>query len=70
MQYRFKKLLKNAGIDDINFHALRLTFATRCIEMGIDVKTISELLGHSNVNITLNRYVHPEMIIRGIVWRN
>ena len=58
-QYRFKKFLQEAGIDDINFHALRHTFATRCVELGIDVKTISELLGHSNVNITLNRYVHP-----------
>lgn len=58
-QYRFKRLIKKAGIDDINYHALRHTFATRCVELGIDVKTISELLGHSNVNITLNRYVHP-----------
>jgi integrase len=59
-QYRFKKLIKEAGIEDINYHVLRHTFATRCVELGIDVKTISELLGHSNVNITLNRYVHPE----------
>jgi integrase len=58
-QYRFKKFIKKAGIEDINYHALRHTFATRCVELGIDVKTISELLGHSNVNITLNRYVHP-----------
>lgn len=58
-QYRFKKLVKKAGIQDINFHVLRHTFATRCVELGIDIKTISEILGHSNVNMTLNRYVHP-----------
>ncbi|MEA5144117.1 MAG: site-specific integrase [Oscillibacter sp.] len=58
-QYRFKKLIKAARIEDINFHALRHTFATRCVELGIDIKTLSEILGHSNVNITLNRYVHP-----------
>ncbi|MEL7564273.1 MAG: site-specific integrase [Dehalobacterium sp.] len=58
-QYRFKRLVKSAGISNINFHVLRHTFATRCVELGVDVKTISKLLGHSNVNITLNRYVHP-----------
>lgn len=58
-QYRFKKLIQKAGIADINYHALRHTFATRCVELGVDAKTISELLGHSTVNITLNRYVHP-----------
>lgn len=58
-QYKFKKLVKNAGIHPVNFHALRHTFATRCVELGVDAKTISELLGHSNVSITLNRYVHP-----------
>lgn len=58
MQYKFKKYLQIAGISDANFHALRHTFATRCIEAGVDVKVLSEVLGHSNVNITLDRYVH------------
>lgn len=58
MQYKFKKYLQVAGISDANFHALRHTFATRCIEAGVDVKVLSEVLGHSNVNITLDRYVH------------
>lgn len=61
MQYRFKKILKEAEITDINFHALRHTFATNCVENGMDVKSLSEMLGHSDVKITLNRYVHPTM---------
>lgn len=58
MQYRFKKYIQTAGISDANFHALRHTYATRCIEAGVDVKVLSEILGHSSVNITLDRYVH------------
>ena len=61
MQYHFKKYLKECGIEDTNFHTIRHTFATRCVELGIDAKTLSELLGHSSVNITLNRYVHSSM---------
>lgn len=51
--------LARHGIERFNFHRLRHTFATRCIEAGVDAKTTSELLGHANVNITLNLYVHP-----------
>ena len=61
MQYRFKKLLKENDVGDRNFHILRHTFATNCIENGMDVKALSEILGHSDVKITLNRYVHPTM---------
>ena len=61
MENRFKAILKKCGIKNVNFHALRHTFATRCIEVGFDVKTLSEILGHASVNITLNRYVHPTM---------
>lgn len=57
-QYYFKKVLKKCGIRDIKYHSLRHTFATRCIESGVDVKTLSEILGHSDVNVTLNTYVH------------
>lgn len=57
----FDKVLKNTKINHINFHALRHTFATNCISLGIDYKTVSELIGHANVNITLNLYVHPRM---------
>lgn len=41
------------------FHTLRHTFATNCIKVGMDPKSLSEVLGHSNVDITLNLYVHP-----------
>ena len=61
MGNRFKSVLRKCGIKAINFHALRHTFATKCVELGFDVKSLSEILGHSNVNITLNRYVHPSM---------
>lgn len=61
LQYRFKKYLKLAGIKNANFHALRHTFATRCVESGVDVKSLSEILGHSNIGITLSRYVHSSM---------
>lgn len=61
MENRFNAVLKRCNINKSNFHALRHTFATRCIELGFDVKSLSEILGHANVNITLNRYVHPSM---------
>lgn len=61
MQNRFKTALKNSEIEPANFHALRHTFATRCVELGFDVKSLSEILGHATVNITMNRYVHPTL---------
>ena len=64
MENRFKSILKKCGIKDANFHSLRHTFATRCIEVGFDIKSLSEILGHANVNITLNRYVHPSMKLK------
>lgn len=57
----FERISKKANIERINFHGLRHTFATNCIKLGIDYKTVSELLGHATVNITLNLYVHPQM---------
>lgn len=61
MQYRFKSILKKANLPYVNFHALRHMFATNCVALGFDVKTLSEILGHSSVQITLNRYVHSSM---------
>ncbi|MBQ9981016.1 MAG: site-specific integrase [Oscillospiraceae bacterium] len=58
LQYRFAKVLKNVNLPSIHFHALRHMFASNCIKAGFDVKALSEILGHSNVEITLNRYVH------------
>ena len=57
----FERTIKKANIEKINFHGLRHTFATNCIKLGVDYKTVSELLGHATVNITLNLYVHPQM---------
>lgn len=57
----FNRLLRRLGIPKIVFHGLRHTFATRCIEAGCDPKTVSSILGHSNVALTLNLYVHPDM---------
>ena len=54
----FERLLNKIKIPHQGFHALRHTFATRALECGMDVKTLSEILGHKNTNITLNRYVH------------
>lgn len=60
-QYFFKRILRQTCIREVNFHILRHTFATRCVEAGMDVKTLSEILGHSNVNITLTYYVHSSL---------
>ncbi len=64
MERHFDKVLKHLGMEHVNFHALRHTFATRCVEMDFDVKSLSEILGHANINITLNRYVHPTMELK------
>lgn len=57
-QRTFELLLKRLNIPHKGFHALRHTFATRAIECGMDVKSLSEILGHKNATITLNRYAH------------
>ncbi len=57
-QYLFERLTEKAEVRKLNFHALRHTFATRALECGMDIKTLSELMGHKNATITLNRYAH------------
>ena len=70
-QRRFKSALREAGVADINFHALRHTFATNCVNLGCDAATLARILGHSDVAITLNTYVHPSFeAMRAIVDRN
>ena len=64
MQNHFKQYVDACGIEDANFHSLRHTFATRCIELGFEIKSLSEILGHANVNITLNRYVHSSFDLK------
>ena len=60
-QYQFTVLLRRCGIRHRGFHALRHTFATRCVEAGADIKSVSELLGHADIKTTLKLYVHPSM---------
>lgn len=58
MQLKFSSYIADCNLEQANFHALRHTFATRCTEAGFDVKSLSEILGHTDVKTTLNRYVH------------
>ncbi len=59
--YHFRKVQTALNITHCNYHMLRHTFATKCIEAGFDMKALSEILGHSNVSTTLNLYAHPTM---------
>lgn len=70
MQYRFVSLLKKCGIGQRNFHVLRHTFASRCVAAGADVKSLSEILGHTNVRITMQLYVHPTLAQKRIYMAN
>ncbi|MGL6202154.1 MAG: tyrosine-type recombinase/integrase [Lachnospiraceae bacterium] len=60
LQYHFKSLLETAGLTDINFHALRHTYATRCLELGFPPNTLSDILGHASTKMTLDRYGHSQ----------
>ncbi len=59
--YHFRKMQRALDLTHCNYHMLRHTFATRCIEAGFDMKSLSEILGHSSVSTTLNLYAHPTM---------
>lgn len=64
LQYHFNKIAEEAGLSDLHFHSLRHTFATRCVEVGFEIKSLSEILGHSTPKITLERYVHSSMELK------
>lgn len=61
---QYKQILRRAGLNDYTFHTLRHTFATRCVENSFDIKSLSEIMGHSAVSITMQRYVHPSMDLK------
>ena len=61
MQYHFAKILKNVNLPSVRFHSLRHAFASNAVEKGFDIKTLSEILGHSKVELTMNLYVHSNI---------
>ena len=63
-QYHIKKFTKACGLNGVHAHTLRHTFATRAVEVGFEIKSLSEILGHSNINITLESYVHSSMVLK------
>ncbi|MBE6942538.1 MAG: site-specific integrase [Ruminococcaceae bacterium] len=64
LQYRFQKYASACGLEGVHFHTLRHTFATRCVEAGFEIKTLSEIMGHASPKITLERYVHSSMELK------
>ena len=64
LQNRFMAVMRQTDIKGATFHTLRHTFATRCVESGFEIKSLSEILGHASVNITLNRYVHSSLELK------
>jgi site-specific recombinase XerD len=64
VQQNFKKITNACNLEKVTFHTLRHTFATRCVEVGFDVKSLSEILGHSDVKTTLSRYVHSSFELK------
>lgn len=64
LQYRLSRYAAECGLEDMHFHTLRHTFATRCVEVGFEIKSLSEILGHSSPRITLERYVHSSIELK------
>ncbi|MDO5400339.1 MAG: tyrosine-type recombinase/integrase [Eubacteriales bacterium] len=64
LQYRLSRYTASCGLEGVHFHTLRHTFATRCVEVGFEIKSLSEILGHASTTITLERYVHASMELK------
>ena len=64
VQKRLAKYTRECGLEGVHFHTIRHTFATRCVEVGFELKSLSEILGHANTGITLDRYVHSSMELK------
>ncbi|MCD8086242.1 MAG: tyrosine-type recombinase/integrase [Clostridiales bacterium] len=64
VQRSFAKYAAACGLENVTVHTCRHTFATRCIEAGFEMKSLSEIMGHANVSITMNRYVHCSMALK------
>lgn len=64
LQYRLGRYTQACGLTGVHFHTLRHTFATRCVEVGFEIKTLSEILGHATTTITLDRYVHTSLELK------
>ena len=64
VQKMLHRVLARAGLPPIRFHDLRHTFATRCVEVGFELKSLSEVLGHANTSITLDRYAHSSLDLK------
>lgn len=64
LQYRIGKYTKQCGLEGVHAHTLRHTFATRAVELGFEIKSLSEVLGHSSTTVTLERYVHSSMELK------
>ncbi|MFR6375560.1 MAG: tyrosine-type recombinase/integrase [Oscillospiraceae bacterium] len=64
LQYRMEKYTRECGLEGVYFHTLRHTFATRAVEVGFEIKSLSEVLGHATTTITLDRYVHASLVLK------
>lgn len=66
LQYRLEKYTADCNLADVHFHTLRHTFATRCVEVEFEIKSLSEILGHSSARVTLDRYVHSSLELKRV----